>query len=127
MSAFPAISSGAIAMYPLRLTDSRGTTICQFVNGGEQRWRSRAALASFTLSFTNIDGYDLGIVLDFWRQQKGRFVDAALTNTFSLTLPINGSPQTWDYLVIDQDEFNPVESDPNRFSFTIKLKQVRRT
>ena len=54
-------------------------------------------------------------------------MDAGLTNAFSLTLLINGAPLTYNYLVFDQDDLSPVEGKPNRFSFTVKMRQVRRS
>lgn len=119
---FPVLTSGSMnCRYPIQGSIKTSTKVLQHVNGSEQRWRCGPRLASFTLTYTDVSSYDLQQFLEFFQSKKGKFVDDALTNTFSVTL---GS-DTYNYCVFDQDDFDETESKPNRYSFVIKIKQVR--
>jgi hypothetical protein len=119
--ALPTLASGSVARYPVQVTTSAKTGIVRFVNGSEQRWREAQQITSFVLTYTNINAYDTSTMQAFFIARKGRFVDSALTNTFSVTL---GST-TWNYCMFDQDDFTEIENRPGHYTFTLKITQVR--
>jgi hypothetical protein len=69
----------------------------------------------FVLTFTDISGFDLANLLDFFRSAKGRF-DA------TWTLTINGT--TYSNMALDSDDFVVVEQRPNCFTLQVKCRQV---
>jgi len=116
MASFPTLQSGKVTMLPAVREKRHGTEVVRFVNDTEQRWKRHVALSSFELRFRDIDGYDLGNILDFYRSMKGRF-----DSTWDLTL----AAVTYQYMVFDQDELAWTEAKPDRFSLTVRCKQVR--
>ncbi len=93
------------------------TEVVEFLDGSSQRWAGQDGLAAFQLTFANLEGYDVANVLEFFRSMKGRF-DA----TWDLTL----AGTTYPNLAFDQDELGATETLPNRFSFTLRVMQVRK-
>lgn len=116
MANFPTLKSGAVAMYGTTQTLAYNTGLVQFVNDAEQRWRGMPQLFRGTLNYTDLNGYDLGLLQEFFRSCKGR-----LDTTWSLT--IDG--QTWNDLTFDQDDFTYTESKPNLYACTLKVRQTR--
>jgi DMSO/TMAO reductase YedYZ molybdopterin-dependent catalytic subunit len=116
MANFPALRSGQVAMNGTTQTLAYSTGVVQFVNDAEQRWRGMPKLFRGSLVFTDLNGYDLGLLQEFFRSSKGRF-----DTTWSIT--IDG--QTWNYMAFDQDDFTYTENRPNLFSCTLKVRQVR--
>jgi hypothetical protein len=116
MANFPNLKSGQVAMYGTGQTLAYNTGVVQFVNDSEQRWRGMPKLFRGTLSYTDLNGYDLGLLQEFFRSCKGRF-DA----TWSLAI----EGQTYNYLAFDQDDFTYTENLPNRYSCSLKVRQVR--
>lgn len=123
MANLPTLRSGAVARYPVTQRTCALTEVIEFVNGSEQRWRKRAKLRQFDLVYTNVNSYDLGVMLDFFISKKGPFVDNGLTNTFTVPAPL-GEPT--DYCAFAQDDFTETETKTNLYSFTLKIKQVRK-
>lgn len=113
---FPALRSGVVGMYPSTLGVVFATQVVQFVNDSEQRWSSQAGLGNFELTFTNINGYDLSILLDFFRSVKGAF-----DTTWTLTM--NGSTHT--NCTFLQDDFTWTESTPEHYTLTLQCRQVQ--
>jgi hypothetical protein len=116
MATFPALRSGTVGMYPSVLGLAYATEIVQFVNDSEQRWATRVGTGDFELTFTDINGYDLGILLEFFHSTKGQF-----DSTWSLT--INGN--TYNNCCFLQDDFAYTDSKQNRYSTSLKCRQVR--
>lgn len=121
MPALPTLRSGQVARYPLTQTTSTKTGVICFVNGSEQRWKTRGPLQSFELVYSNVSSYDIGIMLDFFLAMRGPFVDAALTNVFSVTI----SGNTYNYCHFLDDLFTETETKTNRYSFTLRIRMVR--
>lgn len=116
-SIFPALHSGTVGMYPAVLGVRYNTEVVTFVNGSEQRWASAPGLGDFELTFTDINGYDLGILLDFFNSVKGQF-----DSTWVLTM--NGV--TYNNCVFIQDDFTPAETGKlDHFTITLKCRQVQ--
>lgn len=116
MAAFPALRSGVVGMYPATLGAAFKTEVVRFVNDSEQRWATWPGLGDFELVFTDVNGYDLSTLLDFFRSVKGQF-DA------TWTLTMNG--QTWNNCCFLQDDFTFNEVKPERYSVTLKCRQVK--
>ena len=123
MPALPSLASGAIARYPVNRAVLANTGVIQFVNGNEQRWRQQAKLVAFDFVYTDVNSYDMGVMLDFFLNSKGMFIDAALTNVFSVTI----ESTTYNYCVFDQDDFTETENTTNRYTFKLRIKQVRKS
>ena len=90
----------------------------KFLDRSEQRWQQRAALGNFTLVFTDIEGYDLSQIREFWRSQLGAF-DA----TWTLPALKSGDPTYTNCAFVD-DVFSFTETKPNRYSGQLKVIQT---
>lgn len=116
MAAFPSIRSGSVALYPLVRAREHLTRVVQFSDDSEQRWRVRPAIARFSLEFSDVNGYELSEILEFWRSMKGRF-DA----TWEITI----GGQTYQNMTFDSDECSFVENRPNRYTVRLSCIQTR--
>lgn len=112
---FPTLRSGSFR-FPLTRTKAYKTGVLRFVNGSEQRWKSVTKLEPFVLEYRNLHGYDLSILREFFRSAKGAY-------TTDIELTINGT--TYSNLALDQDDFTPTQTGPNKFSITFRLKQTK--
>lgn len=117
MASFPALKSGSAAMYPLTRSIECSTQVVQFCDDSEQRWKSRAKVSGFVLEYTDISGYDLGILRDFFRTVKGRG-----DTTWDVTI----GGVLYQYMMFDSDEFTFTETRPNRFTVRLSCKQWRK-
>ncbi len=124
MANLPSLVSGAVARYPVTQRTCALTEVVQMVNFSEQRWRKRAKFQEFDLVYTNVNSYDMGVMKDFFISAKGAFVPATLTapNTFTVPAPL-GAPT--NFCVFAQDDFTETETKSNRYTFTLRIKQVR--
>jgi hypothetical protein len=104
MTQFPTLRTGAVTMTPATLGTGFATRVMRFCNEAEQRWAARGQYAVFVLTLTNISGFDLSNVRDFFRVVKGRF-----DPTRSLT--INGI--TYSNMILDSDDLVVTEQRPN--------------
>lgn len=116
MASFPALRSGAVTMYGCQRDLRFGTGMVQFCDDSEQRWKTHGRLVGFTLEFRNIDGYDFANIQEFFRSMKGAF-----DSTWDLTL--DGTLHA--DLCFDTDEIAWTETKPNRFSLSLRVRQVR--
>ena len=125
MASLPTTSCGSIAKYGSSIGEAFVTGVAKFMNDTEQRWRERAPLGVFTLEYRNVGARDVVVFREFFLAYKGRFVDVALTNVFSITDPsVPGQP--YNYCVFDQDDFTPEETGPGLYSFTLRIYQARK-
>lgn len=110
-----------------RGTFSRGnayvTRVVRFVDDSEQRWVVRPSLFECVLNLQSMNGHDVSALRTFFNSMKGSYVDAALTNTFSITL----QGTQYDYCVFAQDDFTITENRgrPNLFDLQLRIRQVR--
>lgn len=131
---FPTLNSGAcfvhadlseqpLARYPVQVQNAWLTRVVRFVDDSEQSWVVRPSLATIVMQYRSVEGYDLARVLDFFNARKGRYVDIAYLNTFSITV----HSDTYNFMVFDQDAVDVTESpdSPNYFDFTLRFKQLR--
>jgi len=117
MATFPNLKSGKPAMYPA--TRGRGymTGTVKFLDQSEQRWKARAPLTRWELTFTGVDGYDLSLVRAFFNSMKGAF-----DSTWDVTI----GGVLYSNCVFEQDDFSPVEQRNNRHNLTLRFRQVRK-
>ena len=121
MSAFPTLSTGSVAMYPLTRNICYSTGVYNFINGSEQRVPDRAVYPSFALVLTGINGYDRSLIDKFFVARKGSF-----DNTWSITLAptIGGSPVTYPNMYFVSDAIDWTDAGAERFSCTLQLIQT---
>jgi hypothetical protein len=122
----PVLTSGSV----FSLTSSFGqeyvTTVAQFENDSEQRWSEKAPLGRVTAIYRNVSSYDLSTMLKFWNSYKGSFVDQALTSFFEVSFSdTSGNTYLWNYCIFENNDFTYTETQPDRFSFELNIRQVR--
>ena len=121
MKVYSPLDTGALAMYPATLNRGYVTRVLKFINDSEQRFTVRRELFSATLQFQNLNGYDLGLLMRFFEEMRGMYVDTLLLNVFDIT--IDGV--NYQYCAFDQDQLD-VQSDRGlSFSLTMAIRQVR--
>jgi hypothetical protein len=116
MAYFPTPSFGQVTMVPVQRMVQRSTVIVYFGDDSEQRWRSSIPVARFTLKFTNIAGYDVEVLRQFFQAGKGMY-------DVTWSLVFDGS--TYDNCGFDQDDF-PVHEPSDyatQYSFDLKVRQ----
>jgi hypothetical protein len=105
------------ALYPLERTYAFRTTVKQFCDDSEQRWRVRGSgLARFKLTYRRISASNVNSLLAFWRTSKG-----AWDSTWSVF--IDGV--TYPNMYFTDDNFSLEETDPGLFSLTLTCAQWR--
>lgn len=116
MASFPAIYSGSISLYPLTRTTHRATTVQEFTDFTEQRWKCGPTLEAFELVFEGVRLADMLTIRTFFDGRKGGF-DA----TWDITL----AGVTYSHMVFDGDVFETTETAGGLYSFKLPCKQVR--
>lgn len=118
MASFPNLSSGKPAMYPAMFAQEHRVVVNTFADGTEQRWRRRAPLSRWTLTYTDISAVDVATLWAFFNACKGAF-----DSTWDVTI----SGITYSYCCFDTDEFAVTESKPGRYNVTLVIRQVRKS
>ena len=121
MKVYPPLNTQALAMYPATLNRSFITRVLKFINDSEQRWVVRSELFSAVLQFHGVNGYDMSVLLDFFEQVKGAYVDTALLNVFDITI----DSVNYKWCCFDQDEIDIESNQGLTFSFQLSIKQLR--
>ncbi len=124
MSAFPALSSGTVGKYPLTRGERYRTMVYSHVDLSEQRFsKGNGPLASFDLVFNNVKTADKNLVRAFFTGTLG-----AADTTWSITLndPI-GTPTIYTNLqFVPNQRFTAENISPDRWAFTLKVRQTRK-
>jgi hypothetical protein len=115
------ISGQPFAKYPITLTNAFVTRTLRFLNDKEQRWTVRNSLFSARIQYRGLNGFDAALLRSFFQMLMGKYVDPALTNTFSIV--VNGN--TYNYCVFDQDQINFTAERGETFSTEIMIRQLR--
>ena len=86
MAAFPKVGTGVVAQYPsARLVDS-DTTVLEYVDGSEQRFRNRSAPVNrWLIRLGDVATRDLFAIETFFLEQQGQY------GSFSFTDPWDGT------------------------------------
>jgi hypothetical protein len=121
MTVHGTLGAGAMAMYPATVVNSYVTRVIQFLDSSEQRFTVRNVLFGCVLEFKNLNGYDLSLLRNFFVQMKGSYVDAALLNTFSMTI----AGEIYNWLHLDDDKFEAECDRAESYSLKLKISQVR--
>jgi hypothetical protein len=116
VAAFPTLSTGNVAMYPLVESIRTATHVVQFGDGSEQRWRKRPSLRAFELRWTGIKKADVDTLETFFINAKGAF-----DTTHSLVL----SGVTYSNLAIDTDDFVALERTNGVYDIALRVVQVK--
>lgn len=116
MADFPTLRSGAVTRYGAVRERVHRTEVVQFCDDSEQRWKRKAPEAAFTLALTDLDGYDLSNVLEFFRSMKGR-------NDKTWNLVLNAV--TYPNCAFAQDNITWQEARPELFTLSLRCRQVR--
>ncbi len=121
--AFPILSGGSVAKYPLTRSRSRRGTIIVFTDFSEQRFQKGSPLDGFELVYTKIPTADKELVRAFWDSMQGPFV-----TTFDFTLNAEDlTSKTYHNMQFTPgQQFEPIEESPNRWTFTLKLRKTRK-
>ena len=114
MASFPTLRSGQVTMTPLTRGLEFRTQVHKFKNGSEQRVAERGERARFVLSYTNLDGYDVSTLCDFWRSTKG---------SFDATWDITVDGVLYEGCAFEDDAFPATESKAERASLSLKVTQ----
>lgn len=114
MASFPTLHSGQVTMTPLTRAVEFRTQVHRFRNGAEQRIAERGERARFVLSYTNLDGYDVSTLRDFWRSKKG---------AFDATWDITVDGVLYEGCAFEDDEFTCSETKAERYSLSLKVTQ----
>lgn len=133
MPTFPILSSGsmkvsgalgtqAIAMYPAQLSFTYETRVIQFLSDKEQRFLVRRELFAAALQYSQVNGYDMSIIRDFFITMRGMAASADLVHTFDITIDGNN----YAYCVFDQDILAVQVGRGETYSFELRLKQLRK-
>lgn len=115
MASFPTLRSGQVTMTPLTRAVEFRTQVHRFKNGSEQRVAERGERARFVLSYTDLDGYDVSTLRDFWRSTKGAF-DATWDITIDGVL--------YEGCAFESDEFAATEGKAERYAVSLAVRQI---
>ena len=115
MAAFPKLASGAVAQYPsARRAESR-TTVLQYVDGAEQRFRNRAEPAlRWVIRLSDVATEELFAIERFFLDQQGQF------GSFSFIDPWDGTE--YPDCSFESDEFHADSFAEGRSSATLIIR-----
>ena len=116
MPTLPTVRSGATCLYPVTRTSTYKTTVLSFVGDAEQRFVSQRPVQDFILQYTNIEGYDVGVLRQFWSGQGG-----ASTSEFDFIL--DGA--TYHHCVFASDSFQTTSGKGLTLNCSLAFRQVR--
>ena len=86
MNAFPKLKTGAVAQYPAGRALVHATEVLRFLDGTEQRYRTRAAAGRrWTIHLKLLDETEVARLQEFFITEQGRF------GSFSFEDPWDGS------------------------------------
>lgn len=116
MSAFPKLKTGAVAQYPASRSLECATEVMRFVDGGEQRYRTRgAAVKRWLIQLESLDDTEAAALEAFFEGEQGRF------GSFSFEDP-------WDGVVhadcsLESDEFTMEAVGEERATMSLVIRK----
>lgn len=118
----PTVRSGRQALVPLVRRNAFSTTVTQFENGTEQRWRNRAALHQFDLLYQGINKTDALALETFFNSVKGEF-DSILDTDFEFTL----GATLYQSNCLLEDVFPIRETRVGRYDCGFRFRQTKKS
>ncbi len=98
MSTFPTLKTGAISQYPTARELHRPTTVLQFVDGTEQRYRESAkTVRRWVVQLDDLDEAELGAIEALFEEAQGR------SGSFSFRDPADGT--VYEDCSFEDDDF----------------------
>lgn len=86
MAAFPLLKTGAVSQYPSSKALEFSTTVLRYVDGSEQRFRTRPAIGHrWLIDLRAVSPEEAGVIRAFVEAHRGRF------GTFSFQDPWTGT------------------------------------
>jgi hypothetical protein len=116
MSAVPNVRRTAQALYPLTRLREYSTDVCQFVNGTEQRFKTRAPLTRLKLTYSSLPADDTTGLKDFVDSAKGMF---DTTNTITI------GTEDLANLTLGQDTIQVTEQESLLYNTQLELRQTQ--
>ncbi len=99
MSDFPKLRTGVVAQYPATRELRFSTTVKNFLDGSEQRYRDlRVGQRRWVISLSQLDESELAELTDFFEQRQDRF------ETFDFEDPWTGTAVSGCRLLLDHME-----------------------
>ena len=87
MGAFPVLKTGAVIQVPASRVESFATNVVQFMDGGEQRFRTFAQpYHSWNVTFDSLDEAELNNIRIFFQQMNGAVGVFAFTDPWDGTI-----------------------------------------
>lgn len=122
-NAFPVISGGSVAKYPLTRHRIQRGAIATFLDFSEQRFSKGVPLNDFELTWSKIPTADKDAIRDFFNARLGAF-----DTTWQITIEDPpGSPTTFQHMqFIPKQQFEAKEESTGLWSFSLKIRQTRR-
>jgi len=117
MASFPTLSSGAVALDPVRHVTKYPVRVIEFNDDSTQRWKQSAALSEFELAFTDLSAADRDTLQTFFDSVKG-----AYDSTWDIT--IGGT--LYSYMAFDDDAPRWSEKTAESWDVSFKIRQTRK-
>jgi hypothetical protein len=117
MADFPRLKTGAVAQYPATRERGFETGICRFLDGSEQRYRSRGATRRWAIRLELLDEGEMREIEEFFRTAQGA------AGSFSFEDP-------WDGMVyadcsLESDELTIEGAGEGRHRTELVIKENR--
>ena len=115
MASFPTLSSGAVALYPLKHVARYPVRVIEFNDDSTQRWKQGAALNEFELVFADLSATDRDTLQTFFDSVKG-----AYDSTWDIT--IGGT--LYDNMAFEDDAPQWHEKTAESWDVTFRIRQT---
>ncbi len=116
MSAFPKLKTGAVAQYPASRAHTHATEVLRFVDGSEQRFRTRGqAVRRWVIRLDLLDDGEATRLEDFFRTVQGRY------GSFSFEDPWDGTVHA--DCSLESDEFTIEAVGEGRASTSLVVRE----
>jgi hypothetical protein len=115
MAAFPRVGNRAVAQYPSARRVESSTTVLEYLDGTEQRFRNRAAPAThWLIRLSDVPAEELVAIEVFFLEQQGQY------GSFSFTDPWDGTE--YPDCSFESDELHADSFAEGRSSTTLIIK-----
>ena len=115
MATFPKLHTGAVTQYPSGKSVAFQTTVSQFIDGTEQRFRSaKGPRKRWEIRLSQVSPEEMGAVEDFFRSAQGRF------SAFSFVDPWDGTE--YSNCSFEMDELTSSASGEQRWATRLKIR-----